>query len=215
MAAQPAALSDAHGLRPARRLLVSFGRRAAPAALRRNARPDRGLSRMAERDADLRRLDPYAGLLPAHSHQPAARRDRLRLRDASRRADRPASRLVEDFPRLCLSAVRDAAADPDPGLGAAGDHHAPRQRTARSLPDLPRLLFRNGAQHHAWRQVHRSCAVARGDEPWGLALAGLPARRFSGRAALHLHRVCRFRSASPGFPSSPPRWSRASSASAI
>src|SRR5580658_9576023 len=192
MAAEPAPLSDAFGLRSAPRLLVSYRRSAAPAALRRNARPDRGLSRMAERGADVRRLDPYCGLLPAHSHQLAACADRLRSSDASRRADRPAPRLVEDLSRLCLSAVRDAAADPDPGLGAVGHHHAPRQRAAGSFPDLPRVLFRNGAQHHAWRQVHRSFAAARGDEPWGLALAGLPARRFSGRAALHLHWLADF-----------------------
>ena len=59
------------------------------------------------------------------------------------------------FKEYVFPVFETAAADPDPRLGAARDRDVQGYRVAGDLPDLPGLVLRHRAQHHARRRVDR------------------------------------------------------------
>src|SRR3954470_10239408 len=128
VAEEPAALPDADRLRALSRHLVSRGRSVEAAALSRDAGSHDGGEGVVLAVADLRPFALYRGVLQAHRGVGVARDAGVLPRYRARRHLRPAPRLVAALPRIRLPGVRDAAADPDPRLGAARHRHVHRHR---------------------------------------------------------------------------------------
>ena len=122
----------------------------------------RGGQGVALAQPDLRPLALHRGVLPAHPGVDLARGQGVLPRHRARRGLRPAARLVAQVQGLRVPGVRDAAADPDPGLGAARHRDVHRHRVGGGVPRLPRLVLRHRAQHHARRGVDRRVLHPRG-----------------------------------------------------
>ncbi len=109
---------------------------------------------------------------------------------------------------------RDAAADPDPGLGAAGDPDVQGLRDAGHIPRDAGVPLCHHAQYHARGAVDRRGVFPRRRLPRLEKVGRVQARRGAGRAAVTSSPACRSRSASPGSRWSRPRWCRATMGSA-
>src|SRR5258708_4372611 len=136
------------------RLMAAMrGTEAAP--LREASGSDHRLERVAVAPPATGHLDLHPGVLPAHLHQLSSHLHCILHRDFDRRSARIGHGLVAYLSRLHFSDSGNAAADPDPGLGAARDPDVQRLRDPGHLSRHAGLGVRHHAQHHARSAVDR------------------------------------------------------------
>ena len=216
VAEEPAALPDAGRLRALPRLLVPGGRSVAAAALQARCRASPSVIKEWLSPNPTYGLSIYTAEYYKHIWVSIWRvTQAFFLATVLGVPFGLLPRLVAQVQGVRVPGVRDAAADPDPRLGAARDRDVHRHRVGGRVPRVPRRVLRHRAQHHARRRVDRRVVRPRRVTASGAEqVAGVPPRRSCRARCRSSSPGCRSRSACRGSRWSPPRWCPASTASA-